>query len=51
MQFVQWTCKDGILDIILGGGNQYEFKPQFARLDTSYIILLGEMKLHLDSKR
>jgi enediyne biosynthesis protein E4 len=33
--------KDGIIDIILGG-NQYEFKPQFARLDASYgSVLLG----------
>jgi enediyne biosynthesis protein E4 len=32
---------DGILDIILGG-NQYEFKPQFARLDANYgSVLLG----------
>jgi hypothetical protein len=27
--------KDGILDIVLGG-NQYEFKPQFSRLDTNF---------------
>lgn len=33
--------KDGILDILLGG-NQYEFKPQFARLDANYgSVLLG----------
>ena len=33
--------KDGILDLILGG-NQYEFKPQFGRLDSSYgSVLLG----------
>jgi hypothetical protein len=33
--------KDGIIDIVLGG-NQYEFKPQFARLDASYgSVLLG----------
>jgi hypothetical protein len=33
--------KDGILDIILGG-NQYEFKPQFGRLDSNYgSVLLG----------
>ena len=32
---------DGILDILLGG-NQYEFKPQFARLDSNYgSMLLG----------
>ena len=48
---VQFSCvdaictldvnKDGILDIILGG-NQYEFKPQFARLDANYgSVLLG----------
>ena len=33
--------KDGILDIILGG-NQYEFKPQFGRLDSNFgSVLLG----------
>ncbi|MGO4817541.1 VCBS repeat-containing protein [Flavobacterium sp. W22_SRS_FP1] len=33
--------KDGILDIILGG-NQYEFKPQFGRLDSNHgSVLLG----------
>jgi len=48
---VQFSCvnsictadinKDGILDLILGG-NQYEFKPQFSRLDSSYgSVLLG----------
>ena len=32
---------DGILDIILGS-NQYEFKPQFSRLDSNYgSVLLG----------
>ena len=32
---------DGILDIILGG-NQYEFKPQYGRLDSSLgSVLLG----------
>jgi cytochrome c oxidase subunit IV len=32
---------DGILDLILGG-NQYEFKPQFSRLDSNYgSVLLG----------
>jgi hypothetical protein len=36
--------KDGILDIILGG-NQYEFKPQFGRLDANHgSILLGNKK-------
>ena len=36
--------KDGILDIILGG-NQYEFKPQFGRLDASHgSVLLGSKK-------
>jgi beta-lactamase class A len=36
--------KDGILDIILGG-NQYEFKPQFGRLDTNFgSLLLGTKK-------
>lgn len=35
---------DGILDLILGG-NQYEFKPQFNRLDASHgSILLGNKK-------
>jgi hypothetical protein len=29
--------KDGILDIVLGG-NQYEFKPQFSRLDTNLVV-------------
>jgi hypothetical protein len=32
---------DGFLDLMLGG-NQYEFKPQFARLDANYgSVLLG----------
>ena len=36
--------KDGVLDILLGG-NQYEFKPQFGRLDSNYgSILLGNKK-------
>ncbi|TDE54787.1 VCBS repeat-containing protein [Flavobacterium sp. GT3P67] len=36
--------KDGILDLILGG-NQYEFKPQFSRLDANYgSVLLGSRK-------
>jgi hypothetical protein len=36
--------KDGYLDIILGG-NQYEFKPQFGRLDASHgSVLLGSKK-------
>jgi hypothetical protein len=36
--------KDGNLDIILGG-NQYEFKPQFGRLDASHgNVLLGNKK-------
>jgi enediyne biosynthesis protein E4 len=35
---------DGILDLILGG-NQYEFKPQFGRLDANYgSVLLGSKK-------
>ncbi len=35
---------DGILDILLGG-NQYEFKPQFGRLDSNYgSVLLGNKK-------
>ena len=48
---VQFSCvnticvtdvnKDGISDLILGG-NQYEFKPQFGRLDANYgSVLLG----------
>ncbi|MFV8341767.1 VCBS repeat-containing protein [Flavobacterium sp. XS2P39] len=51
---VQFSCvnaicaldvnKDGFLDLILGG-NQYEFKPQFSRLDASYGgVLLGSKK-------
>ena len=51
---VQFSCvnsisamdvnKDGILDLILGG-NQYEFKPQFSRLDANYgSVLLGNKK-------
>ncbi|WP_363268715.1 VCBS repeat-containing protein [Flavobacterium sp.] len=36
--------KDGILDVILGG-NQYEFKPQFGRLDANHgSVLLGSKK-------
>jgi enediyne biosynthesis protein E4 len=36
--------KDGILDVILGG-NQYEFKPQFGRLDANHgSVLLGNKK-------
>ncbi|MBP6556796.1 MAG: VCBS repeat-containing protein, partial [Flavobacterium sp.] len=36
--------KDGILDIITGG-NQYEFKPQFSRLDANHgSVLLGNKK-------
>jgi enediyne biosynthesis protein E4 len=35
---------DGFLDLILGG-NQYEFKPQFSRLDANYgSVLLGNKK-------
>ncbi|MGZ9676834.1 VCBS repeat-containing protein [Flavobacterium sp. GNP001] len=35
---------DGYLDLILGG-NQYEFKPQYGRLDANYgSILLGSKK-------
>lgn len=51
---VQFSCvntiltmdvnNDGILDLILGG-NQYEFKPQFSRLDSNYAsVLLGNSK-------
>lgn len=36
--------KDGILDLILGG-NQYEFKPQYSRLDANYgSVVLGNKK-------
>lgn len=36
--------KDGYLDLILGG-NQYEFKPQYGRLDANYgSVLLGSKK-------
>ncbi len=36
--------RDGILDIIVGG-NQYDFKPQFGRLDASHgSVLLGNKK-------
>ncbi len=42
--FVMDVNKDGILDIILGG-NQYEFKPQFGRLDANHgSVLLGNKK-------
>ncbi|MCZ8197766.1 MAG: VCBS repeat-containing protein [Flavobacterium sp.] len=35
---------DGILDIVLGG-NQYEFKPQFSRLDANFgSVLIGNKK-------
>ncbi|WP_348813279.1 VCBS repeat-containing protein [Flavobacterium maritimum] len=51
---VQFSCvnsictmdvnNDGILDLILGG-NQYEFKPQFSRLDANHgSVLLGSKK-------
>ena len=37
--------KDGNLDLILGGNN-YEFKPQFSRLDANYgSVLLGDGKM------
>ncbi len=37
---------DGNLDLILGGNN-YEFKPQFSRMDASYgNVLLGDGKLN-----
>ncbi len=43
------TCtdvnKDGILDLIMAGNN-FEFKPQFSRLDASYgNLLLGDGKM------
>jgi hypothetical protein len=37
--------KDGILDIVLG--NEYEFKPQFSRLDTNYVVCYLEIKMEL----
>jgi len=38
--------RDGNLDLILGGNN-YEFKPQFSRMDASYgNVLLGDGKLN-----
>lgn len=46
------TCadvnKDGHLDLIMGGNN-FEFKPQYSRLDASYgNVLLGDGKLGFD---
>jgi hypothetical protein len=33
---------DGYIDLVLGG-NQYEFKPQFTRLDSNFgSVLLGK---------
>jgi hypothetical protein len=35
---------DGYIDLVLGG-NQYEFKPQFTRLDSNFgSVLLGKKK-------
>jgi hypothetical protein len=35
---------DGYIDLVLGG-NQYEFKPQFTRLDSNFgSVLLGSKK-------
>ncbi len=46
------TCtdvnNDGNLDLVLGGNN-YEFKPQYSRLDASYgDVLLGDGKLNFE---
>ena len=46
------TCadinKDGHLDIIMGGNN-FEFKPQYSRLDANYgSVLLGDGKLEFE---
>jgi hypothetical protein len=46
------TCSDvnndGALDIIMGG-NDYEFKPQFSRLDANYgSVLLNDGKLNFE---
>ena len=39
---------DGFLDLVMGGNN-YEFKPQFSRLDASFgHVLLGDGKLNFD---
>jgi hypothetical protein len=57
-QRVQFSCicgiyctdvnKDGNLDLIMAGNN-YEFKPQFSRLDASYgNVLLGNGKLDFE---
>ena len=37
--------RDGHLDLVMGGNN-YEFKPQFSRLDAGYgNVLLGDGKM------
>ncbi len=57
-QRVQWSCvcgimctdvnQDGNLDLIMGGNN-FEFKPQYSRLDASYgNVLLGDGKANFD---
>ncbi|MDM9631413.1 VCBS repeat-containing protein [Robiginitalea aurantiaca] len=39
---------DGILDLVMGG-NKYEFKPQFSRLDAGYgNVLLGDENLDFE---
>ena len=40
--------RDGNLDLVMGGNN-FEFKPQFSRLDASYgSVLLGDGKMGFD---
>mgnify|MGYP002063977592 CR=1 FL=1 len=40
--------KDGNLDLVMGGNN-YEFKPQFSRLDAGYgNVLLGDGNLNFE---
>jgi len=41
------STNDGYLDLIMGGNN-FEFKPQYSRLDANFgSILLGNDKLEL----
>jgi hypothetical protein len=40
---------DGYIDLVLGG-NQYEFKPQFTRLDSNFgSVLLGKKVFYLEN--